>query len=112
MWNVVLLKVVRECVLGVRALNCRPGECEVLLLECDGLERELRGTFQWEDSALVRAVQTGGWLVLDSANMASPSVLDRLNCLLEEVGLFQLINWVLFSVYKLNLHIKISISIN
>lgn len=47
-------------------------------------EEELR--FQWLDGALIRAVEEGHWLVLDNANLCNPSVLDRLNSLLEPNG--------------------------
>ncbi|KAK3332440.1 hypothetical protein B0T19DRAFT_415687 [Cercophora scortea] len=39
--------------------------------------------FEWLDGVIVRAVQSGAWLVLDNANLCSASVLDRLNSLLE-----------------------------
>lgn len=42
--------------------------------------------FEWFDGALVKAVEEGHWLVLDNANLCSPSVLDRLNSLLETNG--------------------------
>lgn len=42
--------------------------------------------FNWFDGMLVRAVTHGGWLVLDNANLCHPSVLDRLNSLLEPKG--------------------------
>ena len=42
--------------------------------------------FEWCDGLLVRAVEEGHWLVLDNANLCSPSVLDRLNSLLEVGG--------------------------
>lgn len=43
-------------------------------------------TFEWFDGMLVQAVQNGTWLILDNANLCSPSVLDRLNSLLETNG--------------------------
>lgn len=43
--------------------------------------------FKWFDGALVQAVEKGYWLVLDNANLCSPSVLDRLNSLLEPNGM-------------------------
>ncbi|WPK27495.1 hypothetical protein PUMCH_004884 [Australozyma saopauloensis] len=43
-------------------------------------------TFNWFDGMLVRAVTNGEWLVLDNANLCNPSVLDRLNSLLETNG--------------------------
>lgn len=42
--------------------------------------------FSWFDGALVTAVEEGHWLILDNANLCSPSVLDRLNSLLETNG--------------------------
>lgn len=42
--------------------------------------------FEWFDGLLIEAVEKGYWLVLDNANLCSPSVLDRLNSLLETDG--------------------------
>lgn len=42
--------------------------------------------FEWFDGLLVQAVENGDWLILDNANLCSPSVLDRLNSLLEVNG--------------------------
>jgi midasin len=42
--------------------------------------------FQWIDGILVDALREGKWLILDNANLCSPSVLDRLNSLLEPSG--------------------------
>lgn len=39
--------------------------------------------FEWFDGMLINAIEKGHWLVLDNANLCSPSVLDRLNSLLE-----------------------------
>ncbi|XP_047493219.1 LOW QUALITY PROTEIN: midasin-like [Penaeus chinensis] len=44
------------------------------------------GTFQWVDSILVKAVREGYWLLVEGVNVCSPSVLDRLNALLEPGG--------------------------
>ena len=45
-----------------------------------------RARFEWIDGILVKALEEGKWLVLDNANLCSPSVLDRLNSLLEPNG--------------------------
>lgn len=42
--------------------------------------------FEWFDGTLLKAVENGNWLVLDNANLCNPSVLDRLNSLLEPNG--------------------------
>ncbi|KAG0638072.1 hypothetical protein HOY80DRAFT_1080648, partial [Tuber brumale] len=41
---------------------------------------------KWVDGMLIDAIEQGRWLVLDNANLCSPSVLDRLNSLLEPNG--------------------------
>ena len=45
-----------------------------------------QGVFQWFDGPLVRAVENGNWLLLENANLCNPTVLDRLNSLLEPHG--------------------------
>ncbi|KAG8904454.1 hypothetical protein FRB99_001714 [Tulasnella sp. 403] len=42
--------------------------------------------FEWVDGPLVTAIKEGYWLLLDNANLCSPSVLDRLNSLCETQG--------------------------
>ncbi|XP_032235337.2 midasin-like isoform X2 [Nematostella vectensis] len=44
------------------------------------------GQFEWVDGQLVQALKTGSWLLIDNVNFCSPSVLDRLNALLEPGG--------------------------
>ncbi|KAG2364226.1 hypothetical protein BDR07DRAFT_1608254 [Suillus spraguei] len=48
------------------------------------------GQFEWVDGPLVRAIKRGYWIVLDSANLCNPSVLDRLNSLCEPGGVLVL----------------------
>ncbi|KAL4649045.1 midasin isoform X1 [Arapaima gigas] len=45
-----------------------------------------QGGFEWLDGMLVQALQTGDWLLMDNVNFCSPSVLDRLNAVLEPGG--------------------------
>ncbi|KAL9603891.1 MAG: hypothetical protein Q9219_000829 [cf. Caloplaca sp. 3 TL-2023] len=49
-----------------------------------------RARFGWVDGILIRAVVEGKWLMLDNANLCSPSVLDRLNSLLEPNGVLHI----------------------
>lgn len=67
--------------------------------ESDRLQIEIRellalphglGRFEWVDGPLVRALKFGYWLLLESANLCSPSVLDRLNSLCESDGVLTL----------------------
>jgi midasin len=48
------------------------------------------GRFEWVDGSLTRAIQQGSWVLLDNANLVNPTVLDRLNALLEPNGVLQL----------------------
>lgn len=42
--------------------------------------------FEWVSSDLIRAVESGEWVVLDNANLCNPTVLDRINSLVEPEG--------------------------
>ena len=61
-----------------------------LLGECQALTKKSaidhRARFEWVDGIVVEAMKQGKWLVLENANLCSPSVLDRLNSLLEPNG--------------------------
>ena len=50
----------------------------------------VHGRFEWVDGPLVQALREGRWVVLDGANLCSPSVLDRLNSLCESDGVLML----------------------
>lgn len=65
-------------------------ELSELLKKSQELEERLAEAstvkFKWFDGLLVQAVSKGDWLVLDNANLCNPSVLDRLNSLMETNG--------------------------
>ena len=48
--------------------------------------------FEWVDSVLVKAIADGEWAVFENANICNPSILDRLNPLLEEGNQSMVIN--------------------
>lgn len=50
------------------------------------LEATQSNQFVWTDGVLIDAMLSGSWMVLDHANLCNPSVLDRLNSLLEPSG--------------------------
>lgn len=58
-------------------------ECESLMSQS---KTDTRARFEWVDGILVKALQQGKWVILDNANLCNPSVLDRLNSLLEPDG--------------------------
>uniref|UniRef100_A0A5K3FIW9 VWFA domain-containing protein n=1 Tax=Mesocestoides corti TaxID=53468 RepID=A0A5K3FIW9_MESCO len=49
-------------------------------------QRESGGIFAWIDSPLVNGIREGHWVLLENAQLCSPSALDRLNSLLEHGG--------------------------
>lgn len=65
-------------------------EIDAIGIDISELSKQLEQTasvrFEWFDGLLVKAVERGDWLILDNANLCSPSVLDRLNSLLETNG--------------------------
>ncbi|KAM6280529.1 midasin isoform 1-T1 [Porphyrio hochstetteri] len=56
------------------------------LQQAQAADRNSHGTFEWVDGMLVQALQSGDWLLMDNVNFCNPSVLDRLNALLEPGG--------------------------
>lgn len=58
-------------------------QCELLISQA---HHASTARFEWVDGMLIHAIEQGKWLVLDNANLCSPSVLDRLNSLLELNG--------------------------
>ncbi|KAF9163666.1 AAA ATPase midasin [Actinomortierella ambigua] len=49
-------------------------------------QSSVSGRFEWIDGSLINALEHGYWLLIDNANLANPSVLDRLNSLMEPNG--------------------------
>lgn len=47
---------------------------------------ETGGRFEWRDGPLLRALKEGHWIVLDELNLASQSVLEGLNAVLDHRG--------------------------
>jgi midasin len=50
------------------------------------LSSQSASSFEWVDGPLVTAIKTGGWYLINDANLCSSSVLDRLNSLCELNG--------------------------
>ena len=51
-----------------------------------------QSTFTWVDSVLVKSIVAGDWVVFENANLCNPSILDRLNSLLEDSNQSLMIN--------------------
>jgi MoxR-like ATPase len=52
----------------------------------DSSDGKVIGNFEWLDGALIHALELGEWILLDNVNFTNPTVLDRLNPLLETGG--------------------------
>jgi midasin len=63
---------------------------ELLQDLCSPAGSSTAGRFEWVDGSLTTAIQQGSWVLLDNANLVNPTVLDRLNGLLEPGGVLQL----------------------
>ncbi|GAA5999947.1 hypothetical protein JCM10207_005984 [Rhodosporidiobolus poonsookiae] len=86
-------QAIRHVLSGVVALE--PTRVEQLLADVDracATAEAVSGAarFEWVDGPLVQAMKNGDWLLIEDANLCSPSVLDRLNSLFETGGRLQL----------------------
>ncbi|KAL9652452.1 hypothetical protein ABK040_000025 [Willaertia magna] len=50
------------------------------------IEMGVKGRFEWNDGILIRSLEAGNWILIDNVNFCNPTVLDRLNSLLEPDG--------------------------
>ncbi|PON47074.1 Midasin [Parasponia andersonii] len=49
-------------------------------------KRSFSAKFEWVSGQLVKAIDRGEWIVLENANCCNPTVLDRINSLVEPLG--------------------------
>jgi midasin (ATPase involved in ribosome maturation) len=72
----------------VQAIWSYPELQAAMAKRVEELEQTLRrggsSRFEWVDSVLVRSIVQGEWALFENANLCNPSILDRLNPLLEE----------------------------
>ncbi|KAL4625562.1 hypothetical protein ACB092_05G035400 [Castanea dentata] len=58
----------------------------ILKLQEDYQKRSFSVKFEWVMGPLIKAIERGEWIVLENANLCNPTVLDRLNSLVEPSG--------------------------
>ncbi|KAL1318551.1 hypothetical protein AAHE18_15G213600 [Arachis hypogaea] len=58
----------------------------ILKLKADDQKRLISTKFEWVTGLLIKAIERGEWIVLDNANLCNPTVLDRINSLVEPSG--------------------------
>ncbi|KAJ4836844.1 hypothetical protein Tsubulata_018473 [Turnera subulata] len=66
-------------------------ELDRLVKAISNLQEGQHGTsfsakFEWVTGLLIKAIENGEWIVLENANLCSPTVLDRINSLVETSG--------------------------
>ena len=69
--------------------HARPRELDAELQELRARSERAEasaGRFEWVDGVLLQAMTRGEWVLLDNVNLCNPTVLDRLNPLLEPDG--------------------------
>ncbi|XP_029127909.1 midasin [Cajanus cajan] len=59
---------------------------KVLKMKADDQKRVVSTKFEWVTGILIRAIEQGEWIVLENANLCNPTVLDRINSLVEPSG--------------------------
>ncbi|KAK4479548.1 hypothetical protein RD792_015065 [Penstemon davidsonii] len=55
-------------------------------LEEDHRNKQYSVKFEWVTGLMVKAIENGEWIVLENANLCNPTVLDRINSLVEQSG--------------------------
>ncbi|KAL8046294.1 hypothetical protein ABFX02_08G168300 [Erythranthe guttata] len=55
-------------------------------LEEDHQKRQHSVKFEWVTGVLIKAIENGEWIILENANLCNPTVLDRINSLVEQSG--------------------------
>uniref|UniRef100_A0A2P2MUR9 Midasin AAA lid domain-containing protein n=1 Tax=Rhizophora mucronata TaxID=61149 RepID=A0A2P2MUR9_RHIMU len=58
----------------------------ILELQIDQKKEPFSAKFEWVSGLLIKAIENGEWLVLENANLCNPTVLDRINSLVEPGG--------------------------
>ncbi|XP_050232290.1 midasin isoform X2 [Mercurialis annua] len=49
-------------------------------------KRQFSAKFEWVAGVLIKAIENGEWVILENANLCNPTVLDRINSLVEASG--------------------------
>ena len=66
-------------------LRSRVAKSRETMARYNGMDAaSVSGRFEWINGVIVQAIESGDWVLIDNVNFCSPSVLDRLNPLLEE----------------------------
>ncbi|XP_058077090.1 midasin isoform X2 [Magnolia sinica] len=59
---------------------------KILELQENNRMQSFSPKFEWVSGGLIKAIERGEWIVLENANLCNPTVLDRINSLVEPSG--------------------------
>ncbi|XP_073036075.1 midasin-like isoform X3 [Primulina eburnea] len=73
------------------SVSCSNNDLDIILNMIRKLEEENKKgrhskKFEWVTGLLIKAIENGEWIVLENANLCNPTVLDRINSLVEQSG--------------------------
>ncbi|MDP3791387.1 MAG: AAA family ATPase [Candidatus Omnitrophota bacterium] len=63
------------------------GQTDVAELIGQFIPEEKTDKYKWHPGALLEALETGSWILIDELNLAEPEVLERINSLLDDDGI-------------------------
>ncbi|AAD10657.1 Hypothetical protein [Arabidopsis thaliana] len=81
-----LEQVLKEGVLPVSWSKKYLEQISKTILQLQTHEKKQSTKFEWVTGMLIKAIEKGEWVVLKNANLCNPTVLDRINSLVEPCG--------------------------
>ncbi|XP_024011307.1 midasin [Eutrema salsugineum] len=81
-----LRKVLEEGLLPVSWSKKNLDQIMKTILKLKSDEKKQSTKFEWVTGMLIKAIENGEWVVLENANLCNPTVLDRINSLVEPCG--------------------------
>eukprot|EP01080_Neovahlkampfia_damariscottae_P007220 gene7221-11536_t len=90
--NIILLKNISEKIYSLNKILKFEliYKHEEILKQLEDIENLIKngakGRFEWKDGVIIKSMELGNWVLIDNVNFCPPTVLDRLNSLLEPNG--------------------------
>ncbi|KAL0877422.1 hypothetical protein Bca101_027127 [Brassica carinata] len=81
-----MTKVLGEGVLPVSWSKKSLDQIMKTIVKLQSDEKKQSTKFEWVTGMLIKAIENGEWVVLENANLCNPTVLDRINSLVEPCG--------------------------
>ncbi|KAL2899649.1 Midasin [Bienertia sinuspersici] len=91
----LLIEIIELLVLDLKrymlSVSWSLNDLSVVLLRAQKLQENQKGRsvwvkFEWAAGQLIKAIENGEWIILEDANLCNPTVLDRINSLVESEG--------------------------